>query len=192
MRIPGGHSAERPSKNNFQLPRARDRRANALARMIHRVGLLMLLVPRCLFLFFPPPPPSPSPSASQPPPLPSERTTPARCTARRAAPAALLFFSIFRFFRAGRAGHTAANRWCAAQQVADYKNHSTTPGGVLREKKGGIREKKMRASARRERRHAVGESGMARATENAGGRETAGSCERRESKREWKRERNGM
>lgn len=48
--FPAG-ARRRPSKNNFQLPRARDKRAHALARMIRRVGLL---VPRCLFLFFRP------------------------------------------------------------------------------------------------------------------------------------------
>lgn len=135
--FPAG-TRRRPSKNNFQLPRARDKRAHARARMIRRVGLLPLplLVPRCLFLFFRPlcrhPSPPPHASSPLPPPLPSKRTTlSAGCTARRAAPRRAgrsFVFLYFPVFPGGpRRGHTAANRWCAAQQVADYKNHSTAP-----------------------------------------------------------------
>lgn len=135
MRIPGGHSPRRrPSKNNFQLPRARDRRAHAhaLARMIRRVGRLLLLVPRCLFLFFHPL--RRHPVSSSHPPIPHCRryrpSAPPSLGGMHAAPRRPLFcFPLFSGFSGRAAPDTrAANRWCAAQQVADYKNHSAAPG----------------------------------------------------------------
>lgn len=104
------------------------------ARMIRRVGRLPLpLVPRCLFLFFRPLRRHPVSSSSRPP-IPHCRryrpSAPPSLSGMHAAPCRPLFcFPLFSGFSGRAAPDTrAANRWCAAQQVADYKNHSATPG----------------------------------------------------------------
>jgi hypothetical protein len=137
---------------DFRPARAGQRRSQRRARPHTATRIIRRLVPRCLFpFFFPPPPPATTPTSSQPIAQAGHPVFGSLDVAGlRAAPRLLarFCFPLFSGF-SGRAARRPLVR--AAQQVADYKNHSSARGRDGGKNAGGKIEKKRKERRTRSR-----------------------------------------